>query len=80
MRSRSQTIVELKSRAMKNYGELLEALTFANRVLGYLNAPVLMQHIVTRLQGVCVDRAEYQERRDMFYNALKDFGYSFQGF
>jgi len=62
---------------MKNSGELLEALTFANRVLGYLSAPVLMQHVVTRLQGVCVDRAEYQERRDMFCNALKDFGYSF---
>ncbi|WP_347273933.1 pyridoxal phosphate-dependent aminotransferase [Candidatus Kuenenia sp.] len=63
--------------AIKNSGELMEALTFANRVLGYLSAPVLMQHVVTNLQGVCVDRAEYQERRDMFCNALQDFGYSF---
>ncbi len=62
---------------MKNSGELIEALIFANRVLGYLSAPVLMQHVVTNLQGVSVDRAEYQERRDMFCNALQDFGYSF---
>lgn len=63
--------------AMKNSVELMEALTFANRVLGYLSAPVLMQHVVTNLQGVCVDRSEYQERRDMFCRALQDFGYSF---
>ncbi len=63
--------------AMKNSRELMEALTFANRVLGYLSALVLMQHVVTNLQGVCVDRAEYQGRRDMFCNALQDFGYSF---
>lgn len=63
--------------AMKNSGELMEALTFANRVLGYLSAPVLMQHVVANIQGVCVDRAEYQERRDMFCDALQDFGYSF---
>lgn len=62
--------------AMKISGELIEALIFANRVLGYLSAPVLMQHVITNLQGVCVDRAEYQERRDMFCNALQDFGYS----
>ncbi|MFN3531628.1 MAG: aminotransferase class I/II-fold pyridoxal phosphate-dependent enzyme [Candidatus Brocadia sp.] len=61
--------------AIKNAGELMEALTFANRVLGYLSAPVLMQHVVTNLQGVCVDRVEYQERRDMFCNALQDFGF-----
>ncbi len=63
--------------AMKNSGELMDALTFANRVLGYLSAPVLMQHVVANLQGVCVDRVEYQERRDMLCDALEDFGYSF---
>ncbi|MDN3515484.1 MAG: pyridoxal phosphate-dependent aminotransferase [Candidatus Brocadia sp.] len=63
---------------MENSGELMDALTFSNRVLGYLSAPVLMQHVVANLQGVCVDRAEYQERRDMFCDALEDLGYSFQ--
>ena len=63
--------------AMKNYEELTEALIFANRVLGYLSAPVLMQHVIARLQGVCVKREESKERRDMFCDALQDFGYSF---
>jgi aspartate aminotransferase len=62
---------------IKNSRELFEALTFANRVLGYLSAPVLMQHVIANLQGIHVDRVEYQERRDMFCNALQDFGYSF---
>ena len=61
---------------MDHAAELADALTFTNRVLGYLSAPVLMQHVVTHLQGVRVNLAEYQERRDMFYDALKSFGYS----
>ena len=61
---------------MDNAEELADALTFTNRVLGYLSAPVLMQHVITHLQGVRVNLAEYQERRDMFYDALKSFGYS----
>lgn len=61
---------------MDHAGELADALTFTNRVLGYLSAPVLMQHVITHLQGVRVNLAEYQERRDMFYDALKSFGYS----
>lgn len=36
-----------------------------------------MQHVIANLQGVHVNRAEYQERKDMFCNALHDFGYSF---
>ncbi|MBI5308256.1 MAG: aminotransferase class I/II-fold pyridoxal phosphate-dependent enzyme [Planctomycetes bacterium] len=61
---------------MDNAEDLADALTFTNRVLGYLSAPVLMQHVITHLQGVRVNLAEYQERRDMFYDALKSFGYS----
>ena len=61
---------------MDNAEELADALMFTNRVLGYLSAPVLMQHVITHLQGVRVNIAEYQERRDMFYDALKGFGYA----
>ncbi|HHT9130029.1 MAG TPA: pyridoxal phosphate-dependent aminotransferase [Candidatus Brocadiaceae bacterium] len=61
---------------MKEAGDVVDALTFANRILGYLSAPVLMQQVITKMQGVCVNIVEYQERRDMFYDALKNFGYS----
>ena len=36
---------------------LMEGLTMANRILGFVNAPALMQRAVARLQGVSVDVA-----------------------
>ncbi|UCD70761.1 MAG: pyridoxal phosphate-dependent aminotransferase [Syntrophobacterales bacterium] len=55
---------------------LADAMTFANRTLGFVNAPALMQRLVGRLTHVSVDISEYQEKRDLFYNGLVDFGYS----
>ena len=57
--------------------DITEAMTFANRILGYINAPALMQQVITNLQGIHVDISEYQERRDFFCDALDDIGYSF---
>ena len=34
---------------------MVEALTMTNRILGFVNAPALMQRVVARLQGVSVD-------------------------
>ncbi|MCZ7393550.1 MAG: pyridoxal phosphate-dependent aminotransferase [Candidatus Methanoperedens sp.] len=62
---------------MEEARDIMEAMTFANRILGFINAPALMQQVITNLQGVHVDIAEYQERRDFFCDALDDFGYSF---
>jgi len=54
---------------------LMGALTLANRVLGYVNAPALMQRLVARLQRESVDIAAYQDKRDLFYNSLTEMGY-----
>lgn len=54
---------------------LMGALVLANRVLGYVNAPALMQHLVARLQRESVDIAAYQDKRDLFYNSLTGMGY-----
>ncbi len=62
---------------IENASEIMEAMTFANRILGFINAPALMQQAIANAQGVCVDIAEYQERRDFFCDALREFGYSF---
>ena len=35
-----------------------------------------MQHLVRALQGISVDIAEYQKKRDFLYNGLTDMGYS----
>lgn len=56
-------------------GLLMEALTLANRVLGYVNAPALMQRLIAGLQRESVDIAEYQAKRDLFYNSLTFMGY-----
>jgi aspartate aminotransferase len=54
---------------------LLEGLTFANRILGFVNAPALMQHVVRPLQGVSVDIADYQRKRNYLYRQLVGMGY-----
>ena len=49
---------------------LFDGLVFATRVLGFVNAPALMQRLVASLQGQSVGTAVYQERRDLLYNHL----------
>ena len=56
--------------------ELVNGLVFCNRILGYVNAPALMQRIVRQLQGVTVSVAEYQGKRDKLYGSLIELGYS----
>jgi aspartate aminotransferase len=55
--------------------ELIAAIVFANRTLGFVNAPALMQRLVAPLQRNSVNAREYEEKRDLFYNSLIAFGY-----
>lgn len=56
---------------------LLDALTLANRILGFVNAPALMQRVVAELQDVSVDTSIYARRKDMLCAILREAGYSF---
>ena len=56
--------------------KIAEAMAFSNRTLGFVNAPALMQRLVGKLMHISVDISEYQEKRDLLYNTLADFGYS----
>ncbi len=56
--------------------ELVDGMTFCNRILGFVNAPALMQHAVRALQGVSVDVGDYQRKRDYLYGELTGMGYS----
>jgi len=58
------------------HDELINGLIFCNRILGYVNAPSLIQHIVRHLQQVTVSIAEYQKKRDFLYSHLTGLGYS----
>lgn len=56
--------------------EFINGLVFCNRVLGFVNAPALMQHVVRALQDVSVDIDEYVRKRDLLYDGLIEMGYS----
>ena len=56
---------------------LLDALTLANRILGFVNAPALMQRVVAELQGVKVDTSVYARRRQIFCDILAGCGFEF---
>ncbi len=56
---------------------LLDAMTLANRILGFVNAPAMMQRVVAELQDVTVDNTIYESRRDLFCDILDKAGYSF---
>jgi len=53
---------------------LLDALTLANRILGFVNAPALMQRVVARLPDAAVDCAVYARRRALFRRVLDGAG------
>lgn len=55
--------------------EMMSALVFANRTLGFVNAPALMQRLVAPLQRNSVNVGIYEEKRNLFYEALTSFGY-----
>jgi aspartate aminotransferase len=56
---------------------LVGALTLANRILGFVNAPALMQRVVAELQGASVDNSIYTRRREVFCKILAETGYEF---
>jgi aspartate aminotransferase len=63
---------------MANWKEVVDGLTFSNRILGFVNAPALMQRIIPLLTGVSVDVNEYKRKRDLLGQGLAQAGYSFQ--
>jgi aspartate aminotransferase len=56
---------------------ILAGMVISNRILGYVNAPALMQRAVSALLEVSVDIALYQRKRDMLCDGLASFGYEF---
>ena len=55
--------------------ELREALSICNRILGFVNAPAMMQKILPQLGNACVDVSNYQKLRDKFLSMLIELGF-----
>lgn len=55
--------------------KLFQGFTFANRVLGFINAPALMQLALPDCIDSTVDVDAYRRKRDLFAGALSEMGY-----
>ncbi len=54
---------------------LLNACAFTIRILGFVNAPAVMQRVVAQIQNESIDVDHYRRRRDLFLDGLTDMGY-----
>lgn len=60
---------------MENASLTMDGLVLSNRILGFVNAPALIQRAVAGHLRSVVDTAVYKRRRDRLYDALTGFGY-----
>ncbi|MBR1757765.1 MAG: pyridoxal phosphate-dependent aminotransferase [Lachnospiraceae bacterium] len=56
--------------------DVIAAATIANRILGYVNAPSLMQRVVAKCLDAKVDVDTYRKNRDLLYKTLTDNGFT----
>ena len=57
-------------------GDVYAAVCGAGRALGYVCAPSLLQYTVKEVLGKTADISVYEEKRNIFYSALNDYGYT----
>ncbi len=58
-----------------SYEEILQAANVATRILGYVNAPSLIQRAVARCLDSKVEVEIYNRNRELLYNSLRSYGY-----
>lgn len=61
----------------KDFNTVMGGLIFSNRILGFVNAPALMQRAIAALTESTVDRETYRGRRDVLSEGLSMAGYKF---
>ena len=60
---------------LPDWPQLAAACTFANRTLGFVNAPAIWQLVMAEAADACVDTAVYQHKRDVLCAGLAAAGY-----
>lgn len=58
------------------FEEIISAANVANRILGYVNAPSLMQRVVSKCLDASVDLEAYNANRELLYKSLQEYGYT----
>ena len=61
---------------MEHAQDVFKAASIANRVLGCVNAPSLMQRVIKRCIDAEVDVAAYDRNRNLLYNGLRECGFT----
>jgi aspartate aminotransferase len=62
---------------MRDKDIIMDGLILCNRVIGFVNAPALMQRVIPSLLEVSVDVSLYQRKRDILCKGLEETGYKF---
>ena len=57
--------------------KIVGGMIYALRALGFVNAPALMQRVVSRIQGASVDLSTYRRNREILVAGLRGMGYEF---
>lgn len=60
---------------VEDFENMIAAANVANRILGYVNAPSLMQRTVAKCLEAKVDLEIYNRNRELLYNSLVSYGY-----
>jgi aspartate aminotransferase len=58
-----------------DYENVISAANVANRILGFVNAPSLIQRAVAKCLDAKVDLEVYNRNRELLYNSLVSYGY-----
>lgn len=58
-----------------DYKDIIAAANIANRILGFVNAPSLFQHVVAKCLYAKVDIDSYNRNRELLYTGLSSYGY-----
>lgn len=61
---------------MEDSKKVFQAATIANRVLGSVNAPSLMQRVILRCLDAQTDVAAYDRNRTLLYDSLTSYGFT----
>jgi aspartate aminotransferase len=61
----------------RHSAKIMAAMVLAIRILGFVNAPALMQRVIADIQGATVDISLYARKRELMCAGLADVGYEF---
>ena len=64
--------------ALSPLAQLRAACVFANRILGFINAPAIWQWVEAEVHQATVDVAAYEHKRDLLCDGLAGIGYDVQ--